>query len=125
MIAVDRDIEWEFNAPRWCDFSQEDVENPDVWFEQEEEKAVTTKVKIPIPLDTGRRPTRIPVSRAMKTQSRQIVGTKLAKSVSQSALVTSILKPDQYAQSRDDEPHQNVYGRRPVRVPVREKRITR
>jgi hypothetical protein len=124
MVAVSRDIEWEFNAPQWCDFSHEDAENPDVWFEQQEEKTVTAKPMVPIPPATARRPSRIPVSRAMQTQSPQMAGTKLAKSVSHSALVVSILRPDQSAPSKDDERGQNVYGRRPVRVPVREKRNT-
>jgi hypothetical protein len=36
MTAIE--LDWEFNAPHWFDFSQEDVGNPDAWFDEQAAK---------------------------------------------------------------------------------------
>lgn len=37
------DLDWEFDAPHWCDLENEECLVNDNWFEEEEKKALNTK----------------------------------------------------------------------------------
>jgi hypothetical protein len=65
------DIDWEFSAPHWCDLSQEDTENPDMWFDRQREDYPLIPPENLIPLHKTKimrsiiprpRPTRVLVS---------------------------------------------------------------
>jgi hypothetical protein len=66
-------VDWEFNAPHWCDFSQEDTEvDADAWFDAQTEKPSDIRPAQAAPAPPAAAPrhkaTRIPVASHRKSK---------------------------------------------------------
>jgi hypothetical protein len=103
MRSICVDLEWEFNAPQWYDFTCDENDNADSWFEEEERKTVR---------GFTRRPSRIPIFTAKKPHL--------------SSPEASFSKESPGSPNPPErQEYRNVYGKRPVRVLVQAKRNTR
>jgi hypothetical protein len=122
-------LDWEFNAPHWCDFSQEDVDgNADAWFDEQTAKLVAIHhpppdhAAPPEPVAaTRRRPTRIPVHSCRKSRaSSDCEGGAAATARLPTEKAPLAKKPS----SRSEPKHLSkaTSGKLPARVPLAQRR---
>jgi hypothetical protein len=120
------ELDWEFNAPHWCDFSQEDVGNPDTWFDEEAAKLADSQ-RIPLQPKTEtehpesrtpavkRKATRIPVMAPRRLKSG---GDTFGHSMSEAQVASKLGK----APSSGDTRLRTICGKHPTRIPLSERR---
>jgi hypothetical protein len=113
------ELDWEFNAPHWFDFAQEDVDNPDAWFEEEAAKSADrgqiaeADHLTASTLGLKRKGTKIPVHRLKGRRGNAGFGTQ-----SQIELVSRVgLKPSGAAVRV-----RTATEKQPARIPLNERR---
>jgi hypothetical protein len=115
-------IDWEFNAPHWCDFSQEDAEvDADAWFDGQTENRSQERLASPDPAPAAAAPrhrvTRIPVASHRKSKPSTEAAAPAQSRSEKPATASWIAKK---GQSNGQTKHINrmVSGKATPRIPL-------
>lgn len=125
----DSDFDWEFNAPHWHDFEKDDdLENPDSWFDQLENNGSLDKIKKDFSQSYTKETrkikhsTRIPVSKGVKIKNNKSTTIISSHFLNDSQNQFSKTQKDEKSRTIISSHSSKFYSKLPVRVPLKEKR---